>query len=146
MIFLLLFTLFAHNPVNSEMVSEEFLSTYPQELIGALKSISVKRYPEPLQVTYEVFQAKCTTCHGAEDSLQAKQVLPSYWETTTRRMQAMKDSNISPDEAAAIAEFLIYDSSVRRKSLLDKQLKDLPPNEQAQEKAKLDAIRQKYGG
>lgn len=144
MVFILFIaSLFAHNPVT---VSEELLSTSPQELVGAIKTISVKRYPESLQSTYDVFQAKCTTCHGAEDSLQSKQVLPSYWETTTHRMQAMKDSNLSSQEASDIAEFLIYDSSVRRKSLFDRQLNDLPPGEQAQEKAKLEAIRQKYGG
>lgn len=122
----------------------EIISVYPEEMVSAIKVISVKNYPEELQSAYQIFQAKCTACHGAEDSLQSKEVLPSYWETTTQRMQGLKDSNLSTEEASKVADLLIYDSFKRRKNLLDKQLKALPENERAQEQAKLDAVIKKY--
>lgn len=104
-----------------------------------------ERYPESLNSACSVFQAKCTTCHDAEDSFYSREVLPSYWESTAQRMQAMEGSNISRDEAIIVAEFLIYDSMTRRKKMVEKQLRSVPEDQQMYEKSKLDTIHQKYG-
>lgn len=141
LILILPFLLLADSEYSSENI---ILSTAPEELLAATKVISVKNYPPDLQATYEVFQAKCTTCHGAEDSLGAKEVLPSYWETTIHRMQAMQDSNLSSGDAEQITQFFIYDSAKRRRSLLESQLKKLSPEEKASEQSKIDAVLKRY--
>ena len=115
-------------------------------LTFALSANQINRSQEDFSYAIDAFQAKCTTCHSSECSLQSEEVLPSYWYETTERMQSMTHSGISREEAAAIAEYLIYDASTRRKELFEKQLKALSPEDARFERKALYDIKEKYGG
>ncbi|MFN4173577.1 MAG: hypothetical protein ACK4HV_00530 [Parachlamydiaceae bacterium] len=92
------------------------------------------------------FQTKCTTCHSSEYSLYSERVLPSYWIETIDRMRLMTDSDISQEEAHAIADYMIFDSMTRRKNLFDAQLNTLNFDDAEGEKKTANNIIEKYGG
>lgn len=117
-----------------------------EELIAASESINVSRYPVPLQNTYDLFVARCSTCHSLKDTIQSPEVLPTYWEKTVREMYEKKDSGMTAEETHTITEFLIYDSYKRRSFKYKRDLRDLPPEQQKVETEKMEAILKKFQG
>lgn len=112
--------------------------------LAAGDSIAVSRYNATMQSTYDLVVNRCSTCHGMKDTVQSKEILPSYWEKTVPDMALKPNSGIAPGEVGIITDFLIYDSAKRRSAKLKRDLKALDPAQQQQEQAKIDAILQKY--
>jgi len=54
-------------------------------------------------------------------------------------------SGINGGDAKKIYDFLVYDSSVRKKALLDSKLAALPAADKAANEAKVQQVRAKYG-
>lgn len=115
-----------------------------EEVLASSASMQIEKYPSSIQKNYALFQEKCSQCHSLGTSLNSDMVLPSYWQKTIKSMQAKPGSNISDKDAQKIYEFLVFDSSERRKKELDDELSSLPLEQQKKEKEAIDQIRNKY--
>lgn len=86
-------------------------------------AIDVSQYPQEQQANYKLFVRKCSKCHTLARAINAPYALPAEWEDYVKEMQAKKRSGLDAASAGRIVEFLKYDSSVRKKDLIDKKLK-----------------------
>lgn len=114
------------------------MENYNVFFLGA--GINTRHYTPAMQQANSLFESRCSTCHGLEDSIKASGVLPSYWETTVKDMLNKPNSGMTADEAKTITDFLIYDSAIRRKREVKKQLAELSPEQQKAEQDKIDQI------
>lgn len=87
-------------------------------------TIDVSKYPPEMQENYKLFSKKCTHCHSLARPINCDFALPDEWSRYVKRMMRKPDSQISADEAKKIYEFLVYDSSVRKKDMLAKKIKE----------------------
>lgn len=55
--------------------------------------------------TKELFEKKCSNCHGL-NRVKSAQKKPDEWKTTVERMMGKKNSNISHEDAKVIIEYL----------------------------------------
>ena len=108
-------------------------------------TINVSSYPAGIKEDYEVFATKCTQCHKLSRPINSDYALPDEWSRYVKRMMHKPGSGISADEAKKIYEFLVYDSSVRKKALLDSKLAKATPAEKADAEAKIKEVKDKYG-
>jgi cytochrome c5 len=108
-------------------------------------TVDVSKYPQAIQDDYKVFSQKCAQCHKLSRPINSDYVLPDEWARYVKRMMYKPGSGISGAEAKEIYEFLVYDSSVRKKDLLEKKLATLDPKQKAAEQAKVQEVRGKYG-
>jgi hypothetical protein len=107
-------------------------------------TINVSDYPQKLQDYYEVFSQKCSQCHRLSRPINSDYVLPEQWSRYIKRMMYKPGSNISASDAKKIYDFLVYDSSVRKKKQLDAKLKTLTASERAAQEQKINGVVQKY--
>jgi len=109
-------------------------------------TIDVSNYPQKLQDVYtDVFSQKCMQCHRLSRPINSDYALPSEWEAYVKKMTHKSGSNINNGEARKIIDFLIYDSSVRKKPLVDEKLLKESPEDKAADEAKIKSIHDKYG-
>ena len=101
-------------------------------------TIDVSKYPQGMQESYQVFSQKCSQCHKLSRPINSDYVLPDQWSRYIKRMMYKPGSNISGSEAKKIYEFVVYDSSVRKKTALDAKLQTVTPDER---KTAEDAIK-----
>ena len=87
-------------------------------------TINVSSYPKVQQENYKVFAAKCSRCHAIALSINAPYALPEEWDSCVQKMLKKKRSGLNPASAKKIIEFLTYDSSVRKKDLIEEKLKE----------------------
>lgn len=109
-------------------------------------TIDVSKYPQGIKDNYEVFSQKCTQCHKLSRPVNCDYVLPDEWSRYVKRMMRKPGSGISTSEAKSIYEFLVYDSSVRKKALLDEKLAAAKPEDKAAAEAKIKEVHDKYDG
>ena len=107
-------------------------------------TIDISKYPQALQENYEIFAAKCTQCHKLSRPINSDYALPSEWERYVKRMMHKPGSGIGSSEGKKIFEFLAYDSSVRKKAMVDEKLAKVSPEEKAADEKKIAEIRAKY--
>jgi len=108
-------------------------------------TINVSGYPATLQGYYQVFSQKCTQCHKLSRPINSDYALPDEWSRYIHRMMSKPGSGIGPSEGKEIYDFLVYDSSVRKKAMLDAKLARLSPAEKAAAEAKIKEVHDKYG-
>ena len=108
-------------------------------------TINVSSYPKGIQDDYQVFATKCTQCHKLSRPINSDYVLPEEWSRYVKRMMHKPGSGIGSDEGKKIYEFLVFDSSVRKKAQLDAKLAKATPAEKADAEAKIKEVRDKYG-
>jgi len=108
------------------------------------KTIDVSAYPAGIQANYAVFRAKCTLCHELSRPINSDFVLPDEWSRYVKRMMHKPGSNIAQASAKQIYEFLAYDSSVRKKAMLDAKLAQVTAAEKADAEAKIKALHEAY--
>lgn len=53
----------------------------------------------------DLFESKCTRCHGASKTVE-KKASPEYWQPLVQRMQKKRSNYIPDGEATQIAAFL----------------------------------------
>jgi hypothetical protein len=70
--------------------------------------------------------------------------LPDEWSRYIKRMMHKPGSGISSAEGKKIYEFLTYDSSVRKKAMLDEKLAKATPEDKATAETKIKEVHDKY--
>ena len=109
-------------------------------------TIDVSKYPQAIKDNYEIFSQKCTQCHKLSRPVNCDYALPDEWSRYVKRMMRKPGSGISTSEAKSIYEFLVYDSSVRKKTMLDEKLAAAKPEDKTAAEAKVKEVHDKYDG
>lgn len=107
-------------------------------------TIDVSRYPTGIQKNYRIFSQKCSQCHNLSRPINSDYVLPDEWSHCIRRMKRRSGSNIGSSEEGKLYDFLVFDSSVRKRDKLDEKLHVLPPDAQRQAEDKIKEVAAKY--
>jgi predicted ATPase len=107
-------------------------------------TVDVSKYPQGIQDNYLLFSDKCTQCHKLSRPINSDYALPAEWERYVKRMMRKPGSNINNAEAKKIFDFLVYDSSVRKKAMVDEKLAKATPEEKTAAEAKIKEIHDKY--
>jgi hypothetical protein len=107
-------------------------------------TIDVSKYPAGIQENYEVFATKCTQCHKLSRPINSDYALPAEWERYVKRMMHKPGSGINPAEGKQIFDFLVYDSSIRKKAMVDEKLAKATPEEKKAAEDKIKEIHGKY--
>ena len=107
-------------------------------------TIDVSKYPEAIKEDYEVFSTKCTQCHKLSRPINSDYALPEDWSRYIKRMMHKPGSGISAGEGKKIYDFLVYDSSIRKKAMVDEKLGKATPEEKAAAESKFKEIHDKY--
>ncbi len=87
-------------------------------------TIDVSGYPEEQQRNYKLFQLRCSKCHTISRPINSKFALPEEWSAYVEKMRRKRRSGVRRKDAVRISSFLIYDSSVRKKELIEAKLKE----------------------
>jgi len=106
--------------------------------------IDVSAYPSGVQKNYDVFRQKCTLCHQLSRPINCDFALADEWSRYVKRMMHKPGSMISPDQAKKIYSFLVYDSSIRKKAMLDGKLAKLTPEEKATAEGLIKAVHDEF--
>jgi len=107
-------------------------------------TVNVSKYPAAIQQDYEVFTQKCSQCHKLSRPINSDYALPDEWSRYVHRMMSKPGSGIDSGVGKKIYEFLVYDSSVRKKSMVDAKLAKASPADKAAEEAKIKEVHDKY--
>jgi hypothetical protein len=107
-------------------------------------TIDVSKYPQGIQDNYEVFSQKCTQCHKLSRPINCDYALPDEWSRYVKRMMHKPGSGIGNADGKKIYEFLVYDSSVRKKAMLDDKLAKATATDKADAEAKVKEVHDKY--
>lgn len=107
-------------------------------------TIDVSKYPDPIKEDYQVFSEKCTQCHKLSRPINSDYALPDEWSRYVKRMMHKPGSGIGAGDGKKIYDFLVYDSSVRKKAMVDEKLAKATPEEKAAAESKIKEVRDKY--
>lgn len=107
-------------------------------------TIDVSKYPDGIKENYEVFSTKCSQCHKLSRPINSDYALPDEWSRYIKRMMYKPGSGISAGEGKKIFDFLVYDSSVRKKAMVDEKLASAKPEEKTAAESKMKEIHDKY--
>ena len=103
-------------------------------------TVDVSSYPALIKANYEVFREKCAACHKLNRPINSDYALPDEWSRYVKRMMFKPGSNISAGAGKKIYTFLVYDSAVRKKAMVDEKLAKLTAEERAAEEAKIKEV------
>ncbi len=107
-------------------------------------TIDVSKYPDGIKDNYEVFSTKCAQCHKLSRPINSDYARPDEWSRYIKRMMNKPGSGISSTEGKKIYEFLTYDSSIRKKAMLDEKLAKATPEDKAAVETKIKEVHDKY--
>ncbi len=107
-------------------------------------TINISKYPAGIQENYAVFSQKCSQCHKLSRPINSDYALPDEWSRYIHRMMNKPGSGIGPGDGKKIYEFLVYDSNIRKKAMLDQKFSQLSPSEKAAAQAKIKEVTDKY--
>jgi hypothetical protein len=107
-------------------------------------AVNVSAYPDGIKENYETFSTKCSQCHKLSRPINSDYALPDEWSRYIKRMMHKPGSGISAGDGKKIYDFLVYDSSLRKKKQLDEKLAKASPDEKASAEAKLKELHAKY--
>jgi hypothetical protein len=107
-------------------------------------TINVSKYPAGIQENYTVFTQKCSQCHKLSRPINSDYALPDEWSRYIHRMMNKPGSGIGAGDGKKIYEFLVYDSSIRKKAMLDEKLSKLSAADKAAAAAKIKEVQDKY--
>jgi hypothetical protein len=107
-------------------------------------TIDISKYPEGIKSNYEVFSQKCTQCHKLSRPINSDYALPDEWSRYVKRMMHKPGSGINSAEGKEIYEFLVYDSSVRKKAMVDEKLAKVTPDEKKAAEGKIKEVHDAY--
>lgn len=107
-------------------------------------TIDVSKYPDGIKENYQTFSEKCTQCHKLSRPINSDYALPDEWSRYVKRMMHKPGSGIGAAEGKKIYEFLVYDSSIRKKAMLDAKLAKATPEEKSSTEAKIKEVQNKY--
>jgi hypothetical protein len=107
-------------------------------------TIDVSKYPQGIQDNYELFSQKCSQCHKLSRPINSDYAAPDEWSRYVKRMMHKPGSGIDSTSGKKIYEFLVYDSSVRKKATLDDKLARMSAEDKAAAQAKVQEVHDKY--
>ena len=107
-------------------------------------SIDVSAYPAGIQKDYAVFREKCTLCHTLARPINSDFALPDEWSRYIKRMMHKPGSMISAGQAKKIWDFLVFDTTIRKKALLDGKLAAATQEDRAEAQDKIVKLIQAY--
>jgi hypothetical protein len=107
-------------------------------------TIDISKYPDGIKANYEVFSQKCTQCHKLSRPINSDYALPDEWSRYVKRMMHKPGSGINAAEGKEIYEFLVYDSSVRKKAMVDEKLAKVTPDEKKAAEGKIKEVHDLY--
>jgi hypothetical protein len=107
-------------------------------------TVDVSKYPDGIKENYEVFSTKCSQCHKLSRPINSDYALPEEWSRYIKRMMHKPGSGIGASEAKKIFDFLAYDSSVRKKKMVDEKLAKATPEERSAAESKIKELHDKY--
>jgi hypothetical protein len=107
-------------------------------------TIDVSKYPDGIKENYEVFSTKCSQCHKLSRPINSDYAVPEDWSRYIKRMMRKPGSGISAGDGKKIFDFLAYDSSVRKKKMLDEKLAKATPEEKKAAEDKIKELHDKY--
>ena len=107
-------------------------------------TIDISKYPDAIKENYEVFSQKCTQCHKLSRPINSEYALPAEWERYVKRMMHKPGSGINATDARKIFDFLVYDSSIRKKSMVDEKLAKATPDDKKAAEDKIKEVQAKY--
>jgi hypothetical protein len=107
-------------------------------------TVDVSKYPDGIKEDYQVFTEKCSQCHKLSRPINSDYALPAEWERYVKRMMHKPGSGINMTDAKKIFDFLVYDSSVRKKAMVDEKLAMATPEEKDAAEKKIAEIHAKY--
>ena len=107
-------------------------------------TIDISKYPDGIKDNYEVFSTKCTQCHKLSRPINSDYAAPDEWSRYIKRMMHKPGSGISNADGKKIYDFLVYDSSIRKKAMLDEKLAKATPQEKTDAEAKITEVHHKY--
>jgi hypothetical protein len=107
-------------------------------------TIDVSKYPDGVKENYEVFSTKCTQCHKLSRPINSDYATPDEWSRYIKRMMHKPGSGIGASDGKKIYDFLVYDSSIRKKAMLDDKLSKLSAQEKTDAQAKIKEVHDKY--
>jgi cytochrome c5 len=107
-------------------------------------TINVSKYPAGIQENYTVFSQKCSQCHKLSRPINSDYALPDEWSRYIHRMMNKPGSGIGAGDGKKIYEFLVYDSSIRKKAMLDQKFSQISAADKAAAEAKIKEVQDKY--
>jgi hypothetical protein len=107
-------------------------------------TIDVSKYPDGIKEDYEVFSTKCTQCHRLSRPINSDYALPEEWSRYIKRMMHKPGSGISAGDGKKIYDFLVYDSSIRKKKMVDEKMAKATAEEKKAAEDKIKEVRDKY--
>jgi cytochrome c5 len=107
-------------------------------------TVDVSKYPDGIKENYEVFSTKCSQCHKLSRPINSDYAMPEEWSRYIKRMMHKPGSGISAGDGKKIFDFLAYDSSVRKKKMLDEKLAKATAEEKKAAEDKLKELHDKY--
>jgi hypothetical protein len=107
-------------------------------------TIDVSKYPAGIQENYKVFSRKCSQCHNLGRPINSDYVLPDEWSRCIGRMKHRSSSDISSSEERKLYDFLVFDSSIRKRAKLEMKLQTLTPDAQRKVEDKIKEVADKY--
>ena len=107
-------------------------------------TVDISKYPDGIKANYEVFSQKCTQCHKLSRPINSDYALPDEWSRYVKRMMHKPGSGINAAEGKEIYEFLVYDSSVRKKAMVDEKLAKATPDEKKAAEGKIKEVHDLY--
>ena len=120
----LAFAAFAAVGAFAEPAKDAAASDKVFEADKGVDSIDVSKYPKAQQENYKVFAEKCSKCHTLARPINSDYALPEEWTAYVDKMRHKKRSGIDEDSQKTITDFLIYDSTVRKKEIIARKLKE----------------------
>lgn len=107
-------------------------------------TVDVSKYPDGIKENYEVFSTKCTQCHKLSRPINSDYALPDEWSRYIKRMMYKPGSGINAGEGKKIFDFLVYDSSIRKKAMVEEKLAKATEQEKTAAESKIKEIQGKY--
>jgi cytochrome c5 len=107
-------------------------------------TVDVSKYPDGIKENYEVFSQKCAQCHKLSRPINSDYAIPEEWSRYIKRMMHKPGSGISAGDGKKIFDFLAYDSSVRKKAMVDEKLAKATPEEKKAAEDKIKELHDKY--
>ena len=107
-------------------------------------TVDVSKYPDTIKEDYQVFSEKCSQCHKLSRPINSDYALPDEWSRYIKRMMHKPGSGISAGDGKKIYDFLAYDSSVRKKKMVDEKLVKATPEEKKAAEDKIKELHDKY--
>jgi|ERR1017187_8769688 hypothetical protein len=107
-------------------------------------TVDISKYPDGIKENYQLFSEKCSQCHKLSRPINSDYAIPVEWERYVKRMMHKPGSGINTTDGKKIFDFLVYDSSIRKKAMVDEKLSKATPEDKAAAEKKIAEVQARY--